>query len=1008
MDVDEGQPDSGSDFSVDLEDPGLGSSTEPIPRLSRGLCSTCQSLRLGLYRFQVQTPVAASQGVRNASTGPVLLSSPTPRRLGTLIEIEMKASTCPLCALIYESANELRQPKHRSTEDDEDQQLPQAACFLTWEIDGRRDRPNPSRGRTRRIHIRWNHSRLPESYLVCVAPQSFSTTTSPDANQVQGRRSLFRGRKITEAVENLALVKSWLNLCQETHYEACRRHSHSNPRRLRDMAAGSYFGVIDVLGMNLTQLPFIPDPPNVSSIRRHDHVSATHKYEPYVALSYVWDSGGAYAYTTTSENVMLHRTPGSLDKVVQQLPATIRDAIDLVRRLGFRYLWIDRLCIVQDSPLSWKPNAYNMDVIYGNAELTICAADGDASAGLRALKQEDHSAKQCYRTVMDGLSLMAIRSPEAYIRQSTWSERAWTLQERLLSRRCLIFTNGRVYFQCRSVSMSEEIHADRAGARWSLDLAHTPVQMFRQIDTRAIWVYMRSVELYTERKLSQPRDILAAFSGVSNVLRGRMRAPFAHGLPSSHFDLALLWEPTQAVERRLIANSAEKQSYSIGDFPSWSWAGWAGPVAFNDNLVGGLLGDVSEWINKHTWIRWRVRDGRGDLRPLWECTAKADRSTDPRWRGYQTPAGWGGWQRRNPPLDDDRYQPEAGSRPVLEEDDDQDQDLDLNSNYRQNPRVSSIDTRSLLNCQLKREEKGAVVRSRSRSRSRSPRPHDDRGEAQEDKGRDRSPLRTRAPSPDLHVTRASRTEHPSRFSRGRMASQIPRTRSSSREDARRSSPPPPLRRLSTPKATFDIPTPGAEHADYLPQPRLPSHSPHPSDRFWGDRSEGFNITLKDYPYRVVEAPYTQFLESFELPLLPILQFRTWYTVLHVMAALDSSTDENQHTEGQGTGLGAGLARCQIADDAGDWVGSIVVDERWAARQPKYRHEFIAISEAKSFTEVECETWSYYIPKERDEVEWDLFYVLLIEKKGEAWERVGVGKVFKEAFQGARWKEIVLG
>lgn len=70
-----------------------------------------------------------------------------------------------------------------------------------------------------------------------------------------------------------------------------------------------------------------------------------------------------------------------------QLPQTIQDAILLVTRLGYRYLWVDSLCIVQDSKSSWQLNASAMHLIYGNAEFTICAADGkDSSVGLRATK----------------------------------------------------------------------------------------------------------------------------------------------------------------------------------------------------------------------------------------------------------------------------------------------------------------------------------------------------------------------------------------------------------------------------------------------------------------------------------------------------------------------------------------------------------------------------------------------------------------------------------------------
>ena len=73
-----------------------------------------------------------------------------------------------------------------------------------------------------------------------------------------------------------------------------------------------------------------------------------------------------------------------------------------------------------------------------------------------------------------------------------------------------------------------------------------------------------------------------------------------------------------------------------------------------------------------------------------------------------------------------------------------------------------------------------------------------------------------------------------------------------------------------------------------------------------------------------------------------------------------------------------------------------------------KHDFIAISEARAFTEEECEVWTYYVPKEREQSEWDLYYVMLLERDGYFWRRVAVGKAFKGAFAKREWKEIVLG
>ena len=65
---------------------------------------------------------------------------------------------------------------------------------------------------------------------------------------------------------------------------------------------------------------------------------------------------------------------------------------------------------------------------------------------------------------------------------------------------------------------------------------------------------------------------------------------------------------------------------------------------------------------------------------------------------------------------------------------------------------------------------------------------------------------------------------------------------------------------------------------------------------------------------------------------------------------------------------------------------------------------------KGFIPEECSVWTYYIPKEREEFEWDLYFVLLVaflEAKGIR-GRVALGKVSRASFSHSRWSEIILG
>ncbi|KAL2165946.1 hypothetical protein VTG60DRAFT_3566 [Thermothelomyces hinnuleus] len=98
----------------------------------------------------------------------------------------------------------------------------------------------------------------------------------------------------------------------------------------------------------------------------------------YMCLSHSW--GGEQVLTTTTANAEEHLTAGIPD---DRLPATFRDACDIARRLGVRFLWIDSLCILQDSPADWEAEAGRMGSVYRNSWLTIfAAASSSPSSGI--------------------------------------------------------------------------------------------------------------------------------------------------------------------------------------------------------------------------------------------------------------------------------------------------------------------------------------------------------------------------------------------------------------------------------------------------------------------------------------------------------------------------------------------------------------------------------------------------------------------------------------------------
>ncbi|CAG9940098.1 unnamed protein product [Clonostachys rosea f. rosea IK726] len=96
-------------------------------------------------------------------------------------------------------------------------------------------------------------------------------------------------------------------------------------------------------------------------------------YAPYVTLSYVW--GGPQPMLTT-KNVGKYTTDGF---IMTDFPQSIQDAITATNKIGQRYLWIDALCILQDSPEDKTVQLGKMHAIYKNSYITINAASASST-----------------------------------------------------------------------------------------------------------------------------------------------------------------------------------------------------------------------------------------------------------------------------------------------------------------------------------------------------------------------------------------------------------------------------------------------------------------------------------------------------------------------------------------------------------------------------------------------------------------------------------------------------
>lgn len=289
-------------------------------------------------------------------------------------------------------------------------------------------------------------------------------------------------------------------------------------------------------------------------------VKATPK-DRYLALSYVWGP----RHNNTTPQMYTQLLQSNLEAFQDTLPntdipQTFLDAMWLAKKLGIRHIWIDRLCIVQDSPEEMEDNAKHMAYVFANAYLTIVAAFGDVNSGLVSL-----NPKRSVRSLRPGSN-----NHQDLVVASPWYSRGWTLVERLYSRRCVFFFEDTVTWECHCEtwqgspnSVMKKLKGNRQGCTGTIPDAifayqHSP---WPDLDE-----YARIVMDYSARRLTHVDDTLPAFSGITHVLSRSFPGGFVFGMPIMFLDIALLWRPHASIRRRALP----KPPF----LPSWSWMGW--------------------------------------------------------------------------------------------------------------------------------------------------------------------------------------------------------------------------------------------------------------------------------------------------------------------------------------------------------------------------------------------------------------------------------------------------
>jgi hypothetical protein len=292
----------------------------------------------------------------------------------------------------------------------------------------------------------------------------------------------------------------WLHYCLEAHPK-CQSY--------QSVEATIPTRVVDVGDREETQVPYLFVP--------HEPTQAK-----YLTLSHCW--GGSRDFITTTDNIEVMRAGFRL----LDIPKTFADAIQITRELGFRYLWIDSLCIVQDCPDDWRSESAKMGAYYRSSVMTIAAADSvDTHSG--CFRERDglrHKPCKIWASALASICGGVPKAVYAFNKDPVWHKsslvsRGWVLQEELLSARTLFYGKNGISWRCVTTECAEHIpHAVNGRPPEEtlhdvgyLDTYKLGIIGYDGADLHKVWP--RIVEDFSRRKLSFEKDRLIAISGIA-------------------------------------------------------------------------------------------------------------------------------------------------------------------------------------------------------------------------------------------------------------------------------------------------------------------------------------------------------------------------------------------------------------------------------------------------------------------------------------------------------------
>ena len=182
----------------------------------------------------------------------------------------------------------------------------------------------------------------------------------------------------------------------------------------------------------------------------------------YMTLSHCWGLAEITRLRLSNFNDFLTDIP------VNSLPQLFVDAASVAARAGVNYIWIDSLCIIQDSPEDWARESAKMGRIYLHGYCNIAGTGFyDGSQGLFASRTPSVLEPleyyiDCDIKIADFTAIN--QGPHLLLDYNMWKRgvaqaplngRGWVLQERSISPRTIHFGSDQLFWECLQHSACE-------------------------------------------------------------------------------------------------------------------------------------------------------------------------------------------------------------------------------------------------------------------------------------------------------------------------------------------------------------------------------------------------------------------------------------------------------------------------------------------------------------------------------------------------------------------------